>query len=166
MQKEKITKLKTEVSELNKVVAELKNQNEKLQNMVNLKNLIISGVAEQRHENHEKDQAQILSIFKDKLGYEPAIDKVDRLGPRKEDQMKPRLLRVMFQLVRDRDFVWRNKKQLGHPYYASADLTPDQRAKISKLRKHAKLAKAQDKDVEIVWKTNQLKINGALYNVE
>ncbi|CAL8068158.1 unnamed protein product [Orchesella dallaii] len=105
--------------------------------------------------------------MKEKLGFEPVIDKIDRLGPRKDGvHTKPRLLKVKFQFGRDRDFILKNKKRLGHPYYVSTDRTPEQRTKISKLVKNAKIAKEQGKDVDILWKTKKLKINGSVYNVD
>ncbi|CAL8136017.1 unnamed protein product [Orchesella dallaii] len=76
-QNEKIKHLNREVVVLKQEMAELKTQNEKLHNMVNYNNLVFNGLKEHEDLSPEKDYPKIITIFKEKLGFEPAIDKID-----------------------------------------------------------------------------------------
>jgi len=166
-QQDSILSLKREVKGLKQEVVDLKDRNEKLHNRVNINNLILSGLVEDNENTVDKDYQKVSALFKSKLGFEPNIDKVERLGMKKNElNSKPRLLKIKFLLTRERDIVMSQKRKLGHPYCISADLTPEQQAVTSKLIKHAKLARSKGKLVDILWKSKQIKIEGVIYNIE
>ncbi|CAL8083670.1 unnamed protein product [Orchesella dallaii] len=156
---EQVDKLKTEVKEL-------KEQNQKLYYFTNHKNLIMSGIKEDSNTTDVTDHNSVMEIFREKLNFKPTIDKIERIGAKKGNPERPRLLKIKFLLTRERDNIWRNKKQIGYPYYISEDLSPGQRTTRNKLISEAKKAKELNKEVEIIWNKSQIKINGALYQVD
>jgi len=160
-QRRTITALRNEVKELRVEVETVKEENAKLRRAVTSHNLIMSGVEESGDISREADIHKVLKIIKEKLNLEPMIDYADRIGQKRDN--KPRLLKIKFVTVRERDQVWQNKKKLGHPYYLSFDLTPEQRASRKRLLEEAKIATDAKKKVKILWGKNGLEIDGTVF---
>jgi len=160
-QRKTISKLRDEVKQLRSEVDYVKEENAKLRREVTGHNLIMSGVEENGDSTREKDTARVFQIIKNKLNMEPMTDFADRIGPKKDD--KPRLLKIKFVTVREKDLVWKNKKKLGHPYYLSLDLTPEQRTNRRKLIDEAKKATEDKKKVKILWGKSGIQIDGSLF---
>jgi len=153
--------LKEQVKNLEGAVEDLKTENTLLHQQANKLNLILSGLPEVNGESACQLQRKVEEEIKAKLKFNITIDTAFRLG--KPDRNKPRLVKIKFEKLRDRNWVWDNRKSLGHPLYLNEDLHPLVRANRALLIKEAKTAKESNKTVHINWKTSEITIDSATF---
>jgi len=112
-QRLEIDNLKEQVVKLEDEVDTLKSENSRLHHQANQHNLVLSGLDEVRGETTFTLHRRIEELLKTKLKRDFRIDTAFRLG--KPEETKPRLVKIRFELMRERNYVWDNRKSMGHP---------------------------------------------------
>ena len=121
-------KLKAEVDLHRSNILNITSNHEELENKIDLiddkqrrNNLIITGVDEERNENHEQCQNKVIKILKDKFELpNPDLNAAFRIG--KISHTKPRDILIKFHSSNQRDTVFRKKKVLkGQKIFVNED---------------------------------------------
>jgi len=157
---EQINQVRNSVSRLGKETRTIQTQLEKakadittLQSEARKKNLITSGLAE--HDN-ENTQAVVKKFFEQSLEIKPRFDEVFRLG--KLNEKFPRPIKVTFIYNQEKkDVLHSSHKLKGSEIYINEDLSKTERIEKAQLRKIAKKARGEGKEVR--WTKNGLKID-------
>lgn len=155
--------LNEKVETLEKTVAEVTNENEILYRNLNKSNLIITGITEKENESSGTIAESINELLGDKIGKEMNLHNAYRMGPKSTSE--PRQVKVTFLDPRERDFLWMNKKLLGHPYYISEDLHKNERIRNGKIMKFVKEKRGEGKTVLYNFRKQQVKVNETVYRM-
>lgn len=155
---EEILELKTEVKALKKEVDDLKSELQQQHRRANENYLIVSGIPEKPDETEPSLAQTFVALCSSKLNINPQVDCAFRIGRKTANQ--PRLLKVHFPVLGQRNQVWKNRKSFGHPVYVNEDLHPTTRATRSKLKKAQKEASEKGQQATINYKQNEIIIDG------
>lgn len=156
-----IEALNEKVDNLEQTVAEVTQENEILYRNLNKNNLIISGVNEESTETGDSLIEFINELASEKLGKKINMYNAYRMGVKTANQPRP----VKFTVLdpRDRDYLWANKKQLGHPHYVSEDLHKNERKRNGRIIKFVKEKREEGKTVLYNFRKRQVKADEIVY---
>lgn len=104
--------LNEKVETIENTVAEVTNENEILYRNLNKSNFIITGITEKENESSSTIAESINELLADKVGKEMKLRNAHRKGPKSTSE--PRQVKITFLDPRESDFLWKNKKLLGH----------------------------------------------------
>lgn len=156
-----IENLNEKMEGLEQVVADVTRENELLYRSLNKNNLIISGIKEVGNETGDTILQTIKERISNKLGKNMDVYNAYRMGLKAANEPRP----VKFTVLdpRDRDYLWGNKKKLGHPFYVSEDLHKNERKRNGKIIKFVKEKKGEGKTVLYNLRRRQVKANEIVY---
>lgn len=160
---EEIAELKHEVKSLKKEVSDLKMELQQQHRKTNENYLVVSGFDEKENETEQLLILSVKTLFQSKLNIQPNLDCAYRIGKKTD---KPRLVKIHFALLGERNQVWKGRKSLGHPYYISEDLHPSTRALHSKLKKAHKEAIQNGKSSTLNLRTGEVKIDDVIHTFD
>lgn len=156
-QTDEIETLKERLEGTEKELAETKRETEMIYRKVNVNNLFIAGVPEKKNETTDMLLASLKTLFATKLTITPTISHAYRIKSNKVNQ--PKIVKFSLRDTEQRELIWKNKKQLGHPYYINEDLHIRERQRRGLLIKHGKELIKNGKKVSYQFSKNALVAN-------
>lgn len=139
----------------------LSSNQEFLECEINKINLVISGINEIANETLENLSSTITALCKSITGVDIKLDTVYRIG--RQNSSKPRLVKVRFLTMADRDRVWANKSNAKHPVYFSKDLPFATRRDFAVMRKKAKDLNESEIEFVINWNRKTITTSSNLF---
>lgn len=164
---ESTEKLRTEVQSMQSLHLEVQNlqvlqtEVESLHRDANKNNMFLSGIQEEKEETVPQLLKKTIDLFYEKLNIRPRIARIFRTG--RPGGNFPRLVKIIFGDAMEKQKIWRQRKQLGHPHYLSEDLHKTERKRNGILRRFAKDRQSDGKNIVIKFKSNQVFIDDDMY---
>ena len=157
---DRILDLHRETKEIRSDVDILKEKTENLEKQLKAKNVVINGLKEDVNEDTVK---KVKKLFEDKMEFQGVIDTAFRIGKAKAEHTRP--IRVVFLKSIDKvEAIKRRSKLIGTDIFINADMTYNERANDTVLRKFRKDALAEGK--KAYFKKGKLVVNGRLFAAE
>jgi len=153
--------LKAENAKIKKDLANLNEQQIRLENLQNQKNLIVTGLLEKPDEKLVKT---LEDMFKQKLTIHLNLDFAHQLGKETEGAKFPRPIKLGFLYKSQQDEIWEKRRDLkGSNIFLNEDIPRQQRIERALLRKHKK--EAEEDGSEVSLKGNLLTIDGRKFTI-
>ncbi len=160
-QTDEIENLKERLEATEKELEDTKKETEVIYRKVNTNNLFIAGVTETKDETADTLLTSLKTLFLDKLKITPAITAAYRIKSSKVNQ--PKVVKFTIRDTEQREAIWKNKKELGHPYYINEDLHIRERKRRGLLIKYGKELIKSGKSVSYQFNKNALVANETRY---
>ncbi len=148
--KNKVSDNTDKITNVTDKLSALESKMQKTEKILRMCNLNVVGIAEEQDETRDSLKTTIRQLFHDITGRVIDIDTVFRFGKRVTG--KPRILKVKFKSLDDRNEVYSNRNKTISPVYVNEDLTYEEYKLHSVLRAKTRELVIQGIDAKMNYK--------------